>query len=67
MEKEIFTDNDMYFAMLKSVNEDLRIDPFYVAAIENHSEPEETMEWFGMIYNYNGMDVKNIKHPFFQS
>lgn len=69
MSKKVFYDGDMYFAMLKSMNEDLNIDPTTYEAIEainEMAEKEEVMRWYGMVYNFNGLDIRNIKHPFFE-
>lgn len=70
MAEILFTDNDAYFAMLKSMNEDLNIEPDSsetIQAINEMDEKEEVMRWWGMVYNFNGMDIKELKHPFFQS
>lgn len=71
MAKILFTDNDAYFAMLKSMNEDLNIDPFADGAIEAIDEEvkknEDTfMRWWGMVYNFNGLDVQNLENPVFK-
>lgn len=65
--KILFTDNDMYFAMLKSVDEHLNIDEFYVEEIEKAEPKEETMAWNGMYYDWDELDVKNIKNPVFDN
>ena len=68
-EDRTFTDNDAYFAMLKSMNEDMNIDPFSkdaIKAIDDKANSESTMRWLGMVYNFNGMNVQELKHPFFQ-
>lgn len=71
MSKVLFTDNDAYFAMLKSMNEDMNIDPYWDGAIEAIDEiakkNEDTfMRWWGMVYNFNGLDVQNLINPVFQ-
>ena len=72
MGKVIYTDNDAYFAMLKSMNEDLNIDPISYssdAIDEINKQVEERqnnfMRWFGMVYNFNGLDVQNLINPVF--
>ena len=65
MGKKVYTDNDMYFAMLKSMNEDMNIDGIHVEVIESMAEKEEIMRWWGMVYNFNGLDVKNLENPVF--
>lgn len=70
MTNKIYDDDDLYFAMLKSMNEDLNIEPDSpesINAINETEEKEETMRWWGMVYNFNGLDVKNLKNPFFES
>lgn len=70
MANKIYYDDDLYFAMLKSMNEDLNIEPDSfeeMEAINETEEKEEIMRWWGMVYNFNGMNVKELKHPFFQS
>ena len=69
MDKKVFYDDDLYFAMLKSMNEDLNIEPDSseeVDAINMIDEKEEIMRWWGMVYNFNGMDIKNLINPVFQ-
>ena len=71
MSKVLFTDNDAYFAMLKSMNEDMNIDPYWDGAIEAIDEIAEKnedtfMRWWGMVYNFNGLDVQNLINPVFQ-
>lgn len=65
MDKKVIRGNDMYFAMLQTTNEDINIDPIYVSTIEEMAEKEETMRWWGMVYNFNGLNIKELKHPFF--
>ena len=70
MANKIYYDDDLYFAMLKSMNEDLNIEPDSfesIEAINETAEKDEIMRWWGMVYNFNGMNVKELKHPFFQS
>ena len=72
MDKVIYTDNDAYFAMLKSMNEDLNIDPISTStkAIEEidklaEENQENFMRWMGMVYNFNGLNVQELKNPVF--
>lgn len=64
-EKVQFTDNDMFAAMCKSLNEDLNIDEMCVAAIEAVEENEKPTRWNGSITDYDGLDVLNLKNPVF--
>lgn len=66
MERKTITDGEMYNAMIRCFNEDLNIDPTLVLAIEQIQEQEEPLKWNGATWNYNGMDIKNQKHPFFE-
>lgn len=62
----LFTDGDIYTAMKEAFNADLDIDLMRIDGIaemvENIKEP---LYWNGAFWNYNGMDIKNQKHPFF--
>lgn len=67
MAKFLFTDGDMFSAMLKSINEHLNIDEFYVKEIEEAEEKDETMKWYGMYYDWDELDVQNLKNPVFDN
>lgn len=67
MKKEAqFTDGDMFAAMCKSVNEGLNIDEMFVKTIEEHEESDNLAKWNGAYYEYNGLDIKNLKNPVFE-
>lgn len=65
MEKKTFTDGQLFEAMEKAFNMNVNFDPMEFEAIEAMEE-EEPLRWNGAIWDYNGMDVKNQKHPFFE-
>lgn len=57
-------DSDILNAMIKSVNNDLNMDPFYVKEIEE-KEIKNPTKVSGQYISYNGLDVQNLKHPIF--
>lgn len=67
MSKFLFTDGDMFAAMNKSINEHLGIDEIHVEEIEATKPKEETMEWYGMYYDWDELDVRNLKNPVFDN
>ena len=67
METKTFTDGDLFVAMEKAFNMNVNFDPMEFEAIDKlEEEVEEPLRWNGAIMDYNGMDVKNQKHPFFE-
>lgn len=60
-----FTDGDIYEAMCKSLNESLNIDEMHVTAIQETTEKDAPTKWYGAYYDYNGLDVINLKNPIF--
>ena len=65
MSKFLFRDGDMFAAMNKSINEHLGIDEIHVEEIEAIEPRTETMEWYGMYYDWDELDVRNLKNPVF--
>lgn len=59
------TDRDLLEAMTKAVNNDLNIDPLFVKTINEIVENEPTKH-NGQYIDYDGLDVQNLKHPFFE-
>ena len=57
-------DSDLLEAMQKAVNNDLNIDPLYFKTIDQMTENEPTKH-NGQYIDYDGLDVQNLKHPFF--
>ena len=60
------TDGELYEAMNEAVRCDLNIDYSCVDKIKELAEKEVLNTWNGAIYNYNGLDIQNLKHPFFE-